>query len=123
MGQDFAIAIHLMASLPAMLLGAMILWQPKGTKLHRAAGRAWGGLIFIACLSSIGIRDEQGNFTYIHILTLWTGFCVLVALRAIAQKKVRLHRAFMIGTFAGLMIAGSLAVATPGRFLHSLFFG
>lgn len=120
---DFAIMIHLTASIPAMALGAIILWRAKGTKLHKAAGKTWSGLILIACLSSIGIRDEQGNFTYIHLLTLWTGFCLLVALRAIMRKNIRLHRGFMVGTFIGLMVAGILATVTPGRFLYTVLFG
>ena len=119
---DFAVFIHLLASVPALALGGIILRQPKGTKLHKAAGKTWSGLIIFACLSSVGIRDEEGNFTYIHLLTLWTFFCLLVALRAIKKKKVRLHKRFMIGTFIGLIVAGFLAVATPGRFLHALLF-
>lgn len=139
---DFNIAIHLAAASIAIPLGAWVLWRPKGDKLHKLAGRTFSGLILIVCISSLGIRDANGNFSYIHLLTLFTFLSIVVALTSIklraglqlpAGGDVKLlqvkkefllnrHRAAMKGTYIGLIVAGLLAVLMPGRYLHNLFF-
>ena len=118
---NFYIAVHLTASLLAIPLGAWILFRKKGDKLHKASGKTFSGLILISCISSLAIRDSQGNFTYIHILTAWTMICMVVSLLAIKNKNIRIHRGFMIGSFVGLVSAGILAIAMPGRILYSFF--
>ena len=118
---NFYIAVHLTASFLAIPLGTWILFRKKGDKLHKASGKTFSGLILISCISSLAIRNSQGDFTYIHILTAWTMICMVVALVAIRNKNIRTHRGFMIGTFVGLVSAGIFAVAMPGRILHSFF--
>lgn len=120
---DFFIGVHLFSSLPAIFLGAYVLARKKGDRLHKALGKTWAGLILLACLSSIAIRDAEGNFTIIHLLTLWTFICIVIALFAIRRKRIRLHRGFMIGTYIGLVVAGVFAVALPGRYLYQLLIG
>ncbi len=136
--------MHLLVSALAIPLGAWVLWRPKGDRLHKAAGRAWSGLILLSCMSSLGLREDDGSFSYIHLLTLWSFFCISCALSAIKlrsyalqtatpeaparmlgiklspQLLLRRHRNFMVGTYIGLIVAGVLAVLLPGRYLHTL---
>lgn len=141
---DFNIAIHLAVSSLAIPLGAWVLWRKKGDRLHKLAGRTWSGLVLISCISSVGIRDENGNFSYIHLLTIFTFLSIVMALTAMKirahimqtasagnslqilgvqitpQFLLERHRAGMKGTFIGLIVAGILAVALPGRILHEM---
>ena len=144
--------------------------RKKGDRLHKALGRTWAGLIFLACLTSLGIRDDDGSFNAIHLLTLWTFFCLVVALSAIklhqlvlvadknsvalasasqntgqagknpqdqlppviqavfrpfggmpsARFFLKCHRGFMVGSCIGLLVAGTLAIFTPGRYLYDI---
>lgn len=143
---DFYTQVHLVASFSAIPLGAVILWRRKGDRLHKASGRTWTGLILISFISSLGIRDEYGNFTYIHLLTLWTFLALGIALTCIRMRAVKefsplaqalfkpvggippatalldRHRGFMLGSYAGLVLAGVLAVLLPGQDLHNLVF-
>lgn len=117
----FALSIHLMAVVPAIGLGAIILARPKGTRLHRALGRSWSGLVLIAVLSSLGIRTEQGDFTYPHLLILLTAAFLLLALRAIRKRRIQLHRTFMLCCFTTLLLGEAVGLA-PGQLFHSLLF-
>ncbi len=117
------IGLHLFSALAAMLLGGYSLMRTKGDALHKAVGKTYCGLILLACITSLAIRDENGNFTPIHILTAWTFICIVLALLAIRKKRIGSHRRFMQGTYAGLVIAGVLATAMPGRILHTFLFG
>lgn len=146
---DFNIAIHLVVSSLAIPLGAWVLWRKKGDKLHKLAGRTFSGLILIACISSLGIRGPNGEFSYIHLLTLFTFLAICMALISIklrasliqaqktapAENSAKLfglpitpefllvrHRTAMKFTYAGLIVAFIWAVALPGRYLHNLFF-
>ena len=68
-------------------------------------------------LSSFGIRElRDGEFSWLHGLTLWTLFCMLVAIVSIWKGQARTHAGFMIGTMSGLLIAGAFAFL-PGRFI------
>ena len=149
---DFYVSSHLFVSTLAIPLGVWILSRRKGDRLHKALGRTWAGIILLACLTSLGIRDDDGSFNAIHLLTLWTFVCLVIALSAIKIRQLVLaadkntaqipsvlqavfrpfggtpsagfflnrHRNFMIGSCIGLVVAGGLAIFTPGRFLYDL---
>ena len=72
-------------------------------------------------VSSFWIRElNHGDFSWIHILTVWTIFCMVVAVVSIRRGRVRTHAAFMTGTMIGALIAGGFAMM-PGRFISELF--
>ena len=107
------IAIHLAAALAALPLGGWILARPKGTPAHRAAGRAWAGLMLMVAISSLWIPHFL-QFSGIHLLTLVTLFFVPAGFLAIRAGNRRAHRRCMVGTYLGLVGAGVYALA-PDR--------
>ena len=116
---NFVIWFHLIAALLAILLGSINLSRRKGTIQHRVIGWVWLVLMTVVTLSSFGIRElNPGQFSWIHILTVWTIISMAVALIAIKNKKIRLHARFMIGTMIGAVVAGLFALA-PGRFIST----
>ena len=105
------IALHVAAAVLALLLGAVILAREKGTRSHRLLGRTWLGAMVVVALSSFWIfelRDGAGP-SWIHVLSVWTLVSLALAVWFIRRGNVRAHRGFMVGTFAGLAIAGLLA--------------
>lgn len=117
-----AILVHLATALPALALGAVMLWRRKGTAPHKRWGRLWVGLMAVAALSSFWIREiNDGGFSAIHLLSVWTLASLAAGVMLARRGKVRAHRGFMIGTYLGLLAAGALALA-PGRLLNEALF-
>ena len=117
------LAIHLAAVLPALLLGALQLATPKGTRLHKALGWLWVVSMAAAAVSSFWILglNKAGGFSIVHLLSAWTLVSLACAIAFIRRGNVRAHKGFMIGTFLGLVGAGLGALA-PGRTLYFFFF-
>ena len=118
------ITVHLLGAAPALLIGAVMLFLEKGTRFHKALGRVWVALILLVSISSFfifEIRDGAGP-SPIHLLSIWTLVAVSLALYHIRRGNRRAHRGFMIGTYVGLIIAGTLALE-PGRMLGNSLFG
>ena len=117
------VAMHLAAAVAALALGGVVLARPKGTSLHKALGRSWVVLMSAVALSSFWIFELRRGAgpSWIHLLSAWTLISLACALYFIRRGNVRAHRNFMLGTFAGLAVAGLFALA-PGRALYRLFF-
>lgn len=114
---------HLLASILAVAIGAVNLASEKGTARHKALGWAWMAAMSFVTVSSIFIRElNDGSFSWIHGLTLWTMFCMVVAIVAIRTNNVRLHAGFMTGTMIGAVVAGLFALM-PGRFISEVIGG
>ena len=109
--------LHLVAALLALGLGTANLVLAKGTRRHRMVGAMWIAAMLFVTLSSWWIRElNDGALSWIHGLTVWTLICMVVAIYAIRTGRIRLHAGFMIGTMAGVLVTGLVAL-TPGRFI------
>ena len=118
-----AVIVHLGAVLPALALGALNLARPKGTRAHRAIGWIWIALLATAAVSSFwifGLRQGAGP-SLVHLLSVWTLVALGCAITFIRRGNVRAHKAFMAGTYVGLLGAGLGALA-PGRLLAQWLF-
>jgi len=118
-----AIAIHLVAVLPALAIGVSQLLLPKGTRSHKAFGWAWVAAMAIAAVSSFWIFgiNSGDRFSVIHLLSVFVLLNLAAAIWSIRHGYVSAHKKFMVGTLLGLLGAGAGALA-PGRFLHQLLF-
>jgi len=112
------IAVHLAFAMVALVLGAAILARRKGTPVHKRLGRLWVAVMLVVAGTSFWVRelDAAGGMSWIHLLSVWTLFSLAMALWGIKSGRVRTHRGFMLGTFAGLVGAGAFAL-TPGRLI------
>lgn len=104
-----AIAIHLAAALPALLLGGWMLTARKGTPPHRLLGRVWVLLMAATAISSFWIR-HSGHFSWIHLLSIWVLFVLIMAVVSIYKGNVRQHRRWITGAYTGLAVAGTFAL-------------
>ena len=105
------IALHAALALTALAIGVAVLLRRKGTRAHRVLGRLWVGAMVTVALSSFWIFElRQGaGPSLIHALSIWTLVSLALAVWFIRRGNVRAHQGFMVGTFAGLAIAGLLA--------------
>jgi uncharacterized membrane protein len=110
-----AVIFHLVTALPAMVLGAFVLWRKKGTFLHKFLGRLWVALMLMTAVGSFGIKSS-GQFSWIHILSVVTIVSIVAGLAAIRRHQRERHRRCMQGAYIGLMIAFVFTLA-PSRFL------
>ena len=106
-----AIIIHLATVIPAIPLGAYILWRRKGDTAHRMLGRIWALLMFTTAISSFWIgRPGTGiagtGLSFIHIFAVWTVFSIPYAVRAVMKGNIEAHYKTMQGLYIGLLIAG-----------------
>ena len=112
--------IHFIAAVLAVILGLINLISKKGTLQHRILGWSWLLLMTSVTVPSFWIRElNDGNFSWIHLLTVWTLISMGIALFSIKNGNVRIHPSFMIGTMVGAIIAGGFAMMR-GRFISSM---
>ena len=121
---SWIIKLHIVAALLALAIGTIILLQPKGSRFHKTLGWTWVIAMGGTAVSSLFIMESNpGSFSLIHIISGWTIVGLPMAIYAVRNKRVNIHRRVMTGLFVGgLIIAGALTFL-PGRFFYAFFFG
>lgn len=118
----WAVYIHLATVIPAVPLGAWVLWSKKGTPAHKMAGRVWALMMVITAIDSFWLRGLTGGIGPIHIFSVITLWSIPKGIW-LARKGDNIgHLACMRGVYIGLIIAGAFAMM-PGRFLFTTIFG
>jgi uncharacterized membrane protein len=121
-GADVALYVHLFTVIPAVPLGAFVLWRPKGGRTHRMLGRIWGALMMATALSTFWLQSLSGGWSFIHLFSVLTLVSIPLAVWNARRGNIRAHRNAMRGVYVGLLAAGLLALV-PGRTLGTLLFG
>jgi uncharacterized membrane protein len=118
---SFIIAIHAVSASFSLLLGAFqLLRKTKGGKLHKVIGRIWVGAMYVVILTSFGIQTLNGGFSWLHGLSLLTLGTVTVGLWAAITRRIEMHKAFMIGSYFGILGAFGGVIAVPTRRIPQL---
>jgi uncharacterized membrane protein len=120
-----AIAIHVVAALLALGIGAFVLAARKGTPAHRLAGRGWAAVMVLTAVSSffiaaqlMPVKTPLGSFGPIHLLSAFTLWALWRAITAIRRGDVATHRRAMTRAFWSLAVAGAFTLM-PGRTLNA----
>lgn len=98
--------------------GPINLIRRRRDRAHRRVGRAWALAILATCLSSFGIHPH--GFSWLHGLSVFTLLCVSAGVLAIRRRNVLGHRANMIGSYIGTLIAFGLATFLPDRLISRM---
>ena len=114
--------VHLFAILPAIPLGAVMLWRRKGDRLHRRIGRIWAALMVIAAAASFGLHGITGHIGPIHILSAITLVGLPRAIWDARRGNVARHRRTMTIIYSALIVAGYFTLI-PSRLLGHFLFG
>lgn len=124
-----AIWVHLLAIIPAVVIGGYVLYRRKGDARHKLLGRIWVALMLVAAVSSFWVAEiNPGGFSPIHALSVYTLFSLVAGIWVVRSgprtaRSVQLHRNFMQSLYAsGLLIAGGFTFL-PNRLLGRLTFG
>lgn len=121
-GARIALAVHLFTALPAVPLGAFVLWGPKGNAQHKLMGRIWAAMMMVTAISSFWLQGLRGGFSFIHLFSVLTLVGIPFAIWNARRGNIRAHLRGMRGVYIGLVVAGVLAGA-PDRLLGRLLFG
>lgn len=114
--------VHLSAILPAIPLGAAMLWRRKGDRLHRRLGRIWAALMVVAAVASFGLHGVMGHLGPIHILSVITLVGIPRAIWDARRGNIARHRRTMTIIYASLIVAGYFTLI-PTRLLGHFLFG
>lgn len=114
--------VHLCAILPAIPLGAVMLWRRKGDRLHRLLGRVWAALMAVAAAASFGLHGITGHIGPIHILSAITLVALPRAIWQARQGRIAEHRRTMTILYASLIVAGYFTLL-PTRLIGRFLFG
>jgi uncharacterized membrane protein len=110
------IAIHAIAASFALIFGAVQLFRkPKGGKVHKVIGRLWVIAMYLVIFTSFGITTLSGGFTWLHGLSGLTFFTVSTGLWMAVKGNIKSHKAFMQGSYFGLLGAFMGVIAAPSR--------
>jgi uncharacterized membrane protein len=119
------VQIHAFSAIAALLLGAVVLFRRKGTRLHKLLGRIWAALMLVVATSAIFINEigMLGPFSPIHVFVVLTYFGLAQGIWHIRRGEVQAHRAAMQTLyFMALALTGSFTLL-PGRRMHAVLFG
>jgi uncharacterized membrane protein len=121
----FAIQLHAVAAIGAVVIGLVQFVRRKGTFSHRTFGWIWAGLMLTIAITSFWISEIKlwGPWSPIHLLSIFVLFNVPFAVWLARKHKVRAHRGWMIGIFAGALVIAGIFTFVPGRIMHAVFFG
>jgi uncharacterized membrane protein len=120
-----AVAIHLAAMLPAVVVGAVLLLARKGTIDHRRLGWTWIALIAVAAISALFIEGRKiprlvGPFSAIHLLVVVVAVLVPLGIMWARRGNVAAHRKTMTRVYWGACVIAGAFTLLPGRFLGDL---
>lgn len=115
------IIIHAGAASFALIFGAWQLLRPKGTRSHKIIGRIWALCMYAVIFTSFGIHTLNGGFTWLHGLSLLTFFTVSIGIWAAIKGNIKSHKAFMTGSYFGILGAFIGVIAAPSRRIPQLF--
>ena len=120
-----SIQLHAFAAMSAFALGLLQFAAPKGTLPHRTVGFIWLALMLTVAISSFWIHSIRmwGDFSPIHLISIYTLIMIPVALYYARTHNIRGHSRTVIYMFlGGLVIAGAFTFV-PGRIMHAVLFG
>ena len=119
----FAIKIHIIVALTAMLTGAVALSARKGSALHRTVGR---GFVLAACLTALTsffIHEIElwGIWSPIHLLSLFTLAMLARGVSAVRKGHIDRHQAAMRFLYVSGFVVATGFTLLPDRLLGEVF--
>lgn len=102
--------LHVVLSLASLVLGAIILFNPKGTRTHRQVGKLYGFSMIGLNLSALGIYHLTGRFNLFHLTAILSLVLVVtgwaqVLLRRRLHKWLYRHYVYMCWSYVALVAA------------------
>lgn len=118
----FVTQFHLLLALFAFALGSFVLLRPKGSPSHRLLGRLWMGSMLVLAAGSFLItgHNGEGRLSWIHGLSAFVIAAVVIAIWAARTGRIRTHRGWVLGIYAGSFVGAGGAAFAPGRLISQI---
>ncbi len=116
-------AAHVLTAILALLAGALVLLQNKGTRRHVWTGRVYLGAMLATNLTALGIYELFARFGPFHVFALLSLLSVLAGVVPVWRRKagwMERHAQWVLGSYVGLC---SAAVAEISSHLLAFPFG
>ena len=109
----------------AIILGGIQLSMKKGGAIHKLLGRIWVGIMMFVAISSFFIHEIKlwGDYSPIHLLSLWTIFILGVGIYYARVGNIKRHKQTMITLYFFALIVAGFFTLYPGRIMHQILIG
>lgn len=115
---------HLATIVIALALTPIMLLRRRGDRLHRRLGWVWCGAMMLTAILSFGVRNSNhGNFSFIHILSVWTCIQVPIIMWSAHTHRVVRHRSAVRGMVTGALLIAGFFTFPFDRLLGEWLFG
>lgn len=115
---------HALVALGAIVIGAIQLLRPKGTRTHKTIGWMWTVIMAYVAISGLFIHELRmfGLFSPIHLLSVAVLVTLAGSITAIRLGNVRVHRLSMTILFYSALVINLVFTLWPGRVMHQVLF-
>ena len=119
------IPLHAIMAIIAIILGGIQHSMKKGGAIHKLLGRIWVGIMMFVAISSFFIHEIKlwGDYSPIHLLSLWTIFILGVGIYYARVGNIKRHKQVMIATYFFALILTGFFTLMPGRVMHQILIG
>ena len=109
----------------AIILGGIQLSMKKGGAIHKLLGRIWVSIMMFVAISSFFIHEIKlwGDYSPIHLLSLWTIFILGVGIYYARVGNIKRHKQTMITLYFFALIVAGFFTLYPGRIMHQILIG
>ena len=115
---------HLVTIVLALALTPPMLLRPRGDRWHRRLGRVWIVAMILTAALSFNLRTvNDGRFSFIHILSLWTLIQVPLIWWTARTHRVDRHRRAVRGMVIGALLVAGFFTFPFNRLLGHWLFG
>jgi uncharacterized membrane protein len=115
---------HLGTIILALALTPVMLWRRRGDPMHRQLGWIWALSMFLTAAISLNIRlIGNGNFSFIHILSIFTMVQVPFIVWSARTHNVKRHRSGVRAMVIGALLIAGFFTFPFGRLMGNWLFG
>ena len=115
---------HLFTIVLAVGLTPVMLLRRRGDRLHRALGWVWVSAMMLTALLSFNLRViNNGSFSIIHLLSVWTVIQVPIIVWTARTHNVKRHRRAVRGMVIGALLVAGFFTFPFNRLLGHWLFG
>lgn len=120
----FAVQVHILCAVPALILGPVALFRKSRDGWHRWTGRLWALSMAGSALSSFFIHTIRmiGPFSPIHILSLMTIIGLGQSFYLLSRRRYEAHGRAMRSLYLQALILAGIFTFLPGRRMNTMFF-
>ncbi|MBA2687969.1 MAG: DUF2306 domain-containing protein [Gemmatimonadaceae bacterium] len=114
--------IHTTFAVTAMVVGAVVVWRPKGTRSHRRLGWVYAVSMFGLNVTALMIYRLFGGFGPFHLAAIASLATLLGGMYFVIARPTKnwlaLHYSFMSWSYVGLLAAAASEIGTRVKAFH-----